>query len=164
MSIDRREVVTGVTTVSTPSDREVVSERVFDAPRERVFAAFTDPALIARWWGPHGTKTTVELMDVRPGGRWRFVIRNDSDGRKNGFGGTYREVSGPERIVQTFEWDGTPGHVVVETVTFEDLGERTKVRTRSLFHTTEERDGMVASGMERGLTESYERLTGVLVG
>jgi uncharacterized protein YndB with AHSA1/START domain len=162
MSIDQQEIVTGVTTVSTPSDREVVSERVFDAPRERVFAAFTDPALVAQWWGPHGTKTTVELMDVRPGGRWRFVIRNDSDGRENGFVGAYREVSEPERIVQTFEWDGTPGHVVVETVTFEELGQRTRVRTNSLFHTTEERDGMVASGMERGLTESHERLTGLL--
>src|ERR1700727_1626610 len=102
MSIDQREIVTGVTTVSTPSAREVVSERVFDAPRERVFAAFTDPTLIAQWWGPHGTETTVALLDVRPGGRWRFQIRN-SDGKQNGFGGIYREVSQPERIVQTFE-------------------------------------------------------------
>jgi uncharacterized protein YndB with AHSA1/START domain len=161
MSIDRHEILSGVTAVWTPSDREVVSERVFDAPRERVFAVFTDPTLIAQWWGPHGTETTVELMDMRPGGRWRFQIRN-SDGEKNGFGGIYREVSQPERIVQTFEWDGTPGHVVIETVTFEGLGERTRVRTNSLFHTTEERDGMVASGMERGLTESHERLTELL--
>lgn len=148
-------------TVTTPAEREIHVERILDAPRERVFAAFTDPALIPDWWGPQGTTTRVDEMDVRAGGRWRFVIRNE-DGSETGFRGIYREVSAPERIVQTFEWEGMPGHVSVETATFEDLGERTKVTSTSLFHTTEERDGMLASGMERGLNETYARLDKLL--
>ncbi len=138
-------------------------ERVFDAPRDRVFAAFTDPKLIPEWWGPRETTTIVDRMDVRSGGSWRFVVRN-SDGSETAFRGTYREVAPPERIVQTFEWEGMPGHVSVETATFEDLGERTKVTTTSLFHTTEERDGMLESGMERGLNETYSRLDELLAG
>ena len=151
----------GTTTVTTPSDREIVSERVFDASRERVFAAFTDPDLIPQWWGPRSTTTVVDQMEVRAGGAWRFVVQ-DSEGEETGFRGTYREVTPPERVVQTFEWEGMPGHVIVETATFEDLGGRTKVTTVSLFHTTEERDGMLASGMESGLTESHDRLTELL--
>jgi uncharacterized protein YndB with AHSA1/START domain len=148
-------------TVTTPTDREIHIERVFDAPRDRVFAAFTDPKLIPEWWGPRDTTTVVDQMDVRPGGSWRFVMRN-ADGSESGFRGTYREVTPPERIVQTFEWEPMPGHVSVETATFEDLGERTKVTTTSLFHTTEERDGMLESGMERGMNETYARLDELL--
>jgi uncharacterized protein YndB with AHSA1/START domain len=136
-------------------------ERVFDAPRDRVFAVYTDPQLIPEWWGPRDTTAVVDRMDVRAGGSWRFVMRN-SDGSETGFRGTYREVTPPERIVQTFEWEGMPGHVSVETATFEDLGDRTKVTTTSIFHTPEERDGMLASGMERGMNETYARLDELL--
>jgi uncharacterized protein YndB with AHSA1/START domain len=149
--------------VTTPADREIHIERIFDAPRDRVFAAFTDPELIPQWWGPHETTTIVDQMDVRAGGSWRFVSRN-ADGGETAFRGTYREVSAPERIVQTFEWEGMPGHISVETATFEDLGDRTKVVTTSLFHTTEERDGMLQSGMERGMNETYARLDALLAG
>ena len=148
-------------TVTTPTDREIHIERVFEAPRERVFAIYTDPELIPEWWGPRGTSAIVDEMDVRPGGSWRFVIRN-SDGSETGFRGTYREVVAPERIVQTFEWEGMPGHVSVETATFEDLGDRTRVTTTSIFHTTEERDGMLGSDMEGGLQETYARLDELL--
>jgi uncharacterized protein YndB with AHSA1/START domain len=157
----QEETMSGATTLTTPSDREIVTERVLNAVRTRVFAAFTDPELIPRWWGPRRMTTIVDHMDLRPGGTWRFVS-HDCDGQEQGFRGTYREITPPERIVQTFEWEGTPGHVVVETVTFEDLGERTRVSTTSLFHTTEERDGMLSSGMERGLSESHERLSELL--
>jgi uncharacterized protein YndB with AHSA1/START domain len=150
-------------TVTTPTDREIHIERVFDAPRDRVFAAYTDPELIPEWWGPYGTTTVVDRMDVRAGGDWRFVVRN-ADGSETGFRGTYREVTAPERIVQTFEWEGMPGHVSVDTAEFEDLGERTRVISTSLFHTPEERDGMLASGMEGGLNETYARLDAVLAG
>jgi uncharacterized protein YndB with AHSA1/START domain len=160
MSTDQQQTKAG-TTVTTPSDREIVTERVFDAPRERVYAAYTDPKLIPEWWGPRDLTTIVDKMDVRPGGDWRFVHR-DSSGEQPGFRGTYREVVPPERIVQTFEWEGMPGHVIVETVTFEDLGGRTKVTGVSLFHTTEERDGMLASDMEKGLNESHDRLAALL--
>ena len=148
-------------TITTPSEREIRIERVFDAPRGRVFAAYTDPELIPEWWGPRGTTTIVDRMDVRTGGGWRFVMR-DPGGGETGFRGTYREVTPPERIVQTFEWEGMPGHVSVETATFEDLGEQTKVTTASIFHTAEERDGMLASGMERGMNETYARLDELL--
>jgi uncharacterized protein YndB with AHSA1/START domain len=148
-------------TVTTPADREIHTERVFDAPRDRVFAVYNDPGLIPEWWGPRDGTTIVDQMDVRPGGQWRFVIRT-ADGSETAFRGTYREVSPPERIVQTFEWEGMPGHVSVETATFKDLGDRTKVTTTSLFHTTDERDGMLASGMERGMNETYGRLDEVL--
>jgi uncharacterized protein YndB with AHSA1/START domain len=100
-------------------------------------------------------------MDVKTGGRWRFITRN-ADGSETAFRGAYREVTPPERIVQTFEWEPMAGHVSVETATFEDLGDRTKVTTVSLFHTPEERDGMLASGMEGGLNETYARLDELL--
>jgi len=148
-------------TVTTPGDRDIHIERIFDAPRDRVFAVYTDPALIPEWCGPSSTTTIVDKMEVEPGGSWRFIAR-EADGSETAFRGTYREVSPPERIVQTFEWEGMPGHVAVETATFEDLGDRTKVTTTSLFHTTEERDGMVGSGMEGGLQETYARLDELL--
>jgi uncharacterized protein YndB with AHSA1/START domain len=148
-------------TITTPTDREIHIERVFAAPRDRVFAAFTDPALIPAWWGPRDLTTVVDQMDVRAGGSWRFVARTP-DGSETGFRGTYREVTPPERIVQTFEWEGMPGHVSVETATFEDLGDRTRIVTTSIFHTTEERDGMLGSGMERGMNETYARLDELL--
>ena len=161
MSNADQQSTMGRTTLSTPSDREIVSERIFQAPRERVFAAYTDPELIPRWWGPRSVSTSVEEMDVRPGGAWRFCCHG-ADGSETGFRGIYREVTPPERIVQTFEWEGMPGHVIGETASFEDLGERTKVTTTSLFHMTEERDGMLSSGMEKGLSESHERLDELL--
>ncbi|HXS47620.1 MAG TPA: SRPBCC family protein, partial [Solirubrobacterales bacterium] len=150
-----------IATVTTPTDREIHVERVFDAPRERVFAAYTDPELIPEWWGPRGTTTEVDHMDATTGGTWRFVVHN-SDGSQSGFRGAFREVVAPERIVQTFEWEGMPGHVSVDTATFEDLGERTRVVSTSIFHTPEERDGMLASGMERGMNETYARLDELL--
>jgi len=150
-------------TVTTKGDRGLHIERVFDAPRERVFAVFIDPELIPRWWGPHGTETIVEEMDARTGGDWRYLTRG-SDGTEITFRGTYREVTHPERIVQTFEWDGMPGYVSLDSSEFVDLGEQTKVVTTSTFLFGEERDGMIESGMEGGLNETYERLDAVLAG
>jgi len=149
-------------TLTTPSDREVRVERVFAASRDRVWRAFTDPEAIAQWWG-RGHRVVVERMEVERGGHWRFV-EHAPDG-VHGFEGRYREVTPPERLAQTFEWDGMPGYVAVETVTFEDLGDgRTKVVMTLLFHTTEERDGMLRSGMEQGLGESYAALDRLLAG
>lgn len=148
--------------VTTPGDREIHVERVFEASRERVFTAFTDPELIPKWWGPHGTTTVVDELDARPGGRWRLVSQ-DSNGGENAFRGVFREVVAPERVVWTFEWEGLPGHVSVETVNFEDLGDgRTKVVSDTIFHAGAERDGMLESGMERGMNETYARLDALL--
>lgn len=162
MTDNQQQSTTNTSTVTTPAEREIHIERVFNAPRDRVFAAFTDPELIPQWWGPHGTTTVVDEMDVRPGGTWRFVSQ-DSDGSEVGFRGVYREVAPPERLAQTFEFEGMPGHVSVETATFEDLGDgRTKVTSDVIFHTNEERDGMLSAGMEKGMNESFERLDQML--
>jgi len=148
------------TKITAPTDREVRVERVFDAPRERVWRAYTDPKLVAQWWG-RGYELVVERLEVERGGHWRFLVHSPHG--VQGFEGRFREVTRPERLVQTFEWDGMPGHVAVETVTFEDLGGgRTKIVTTSLFHTTEERDGMLRSGMEEGLNDSYAALDRLL--
>lgn len=155
------EQQTQSTKVTPRGDREIVSDRIFNAHRDQVFAAFTDPELIPEWWGPRSATTTVDKMDVRSGGDWRFVCANP-DGTTDAFRGTFREILPPQRIVQTFEWEGMPGHVLVETTTFGYMGPRTKVASVSLFHTTEERDGMLAAGMETGLSESYERLEELL--
>jgi uncharacterized protein YndB with AHSA1/START domain len=147
-------------TITTPSDREIRIERIFNAPRDRVWRAYTDPKLVAQWWG-RGNKLVIERMEVERGGHWRFV-EHSKEG-SHGFEGRYAEVSPPERIVQTFEWDGMPGHVALETMTLEDLGDgRTKIVATSLFHTTEDRDGMLNSGMEGGLNESYAALDRLL--
>ncbi|MEP6730793.1 MAG: SRPBCC family protein [bacterium] len=147
-------------TVTTPTDRTIHVERVFDASRERVWRAMTDPALVAQWWG-RGNKLVVERLEVERGGYWRFV-EHAPDG-VHGFGGRYREVVPNERVVQTFEWDGMPGHVIVETMTLSDLpGGKTKLVTTSLFHTPEERDGMLHSGMEGGMNQSYQALDRLL--
>ncbi len=128
-----------------------------------MWKAFTDPKLVAQWWG-RGNKLVIERMEVERGGHWRYV-EHGPDGVQ-GFEGRYREVTPPARLVQTFEWDGMPGHVTVTTANFEDLGDgRTKVVTTMLFHTREERDGMLSSGMEHGLNQSYaalDRLLGTL--
>jgi uncharacterized protein YndB with AHSA1/START domain len=147
-------------TVTKPSDREIRIERVFDALRDRVWQAFTDPKLVAQWWG-RGNKLVVERMEVEPGGHWRFVEHGPEG--VQGFEGRYREVTPTTRLVHTFEWDGMPAYVIIETITLEDAGEgRTKVVNTSLFHSTEERDGMLSSGMEGGLNESYAALDRLL--
>jgi uncharacterized protein YndB with AHSA1/START domain len=146
--------------VTTPGDREIRIERVFDAPRDRVWQAMTDPALVAQWWG-RGNALVVEKMDLTPGGHWRFV--EHAEGQTHGFEGRYGEVTPPSRIVQTFEWDGMPAHVCLETMTLEDLGDgRTRLLTVSLFMTAADRDGMMQAGMEQGLNQSYAALDAVL--
>jgi uncharacterized protein YndB with AHSA1/START domain len=162
MNQNTEEARAGTTKVTKPSDREVRSERTFDAPRDRVWAAYTDPELIPQWWGRANETTTVDKMDLRPGGEWRFVD-GDPDSGEKAFKGTYREVTPPGRIVQTFCWETMPDHVLVETVTFEDLGDdRTKVTSTSLFDTRQERDGMLQSGMETPQTDSTDRLAELL--
>ena len=147
-------------TLTTPTDRTIRVEREFDASRDRVWRAFTEPELAAQWWG-RGNKVVIERDDVQRGGHWRYVEHSPEG--VHGFEGRYREVVPPERVVRTFEWDGMPGHVLVESATLEDLGDgRTRLVSISLFHTTEERDGMLHSGMETGANESYAALDRLL--
>jgi uncharacterized protein YndB with AHSA1/START domain len=148
-------------TVTTPSDLEIKMVRSFDAPRELVFKAFTDPKLMAQWWGPRDLTVTVEQMDVRPGGAWR-VIHRSADGEEYAFRGEYREVVPPERITWTFEFEPWAGHGSVETATFEEKDGKTTVTSISTFDSMEDRDQMLNSGMEGGASESYDRLDELL--
>ena len=147
--------------LTLPTDREIHIVREFDAPRERVWRAMTDPVLVAQWWG-RGNTLVIERLEVVRGGHWRFV--EHAHGEVHGFEGRFAEVSPPERIVQTFEWDGLPGHPLIQTMVLEALpGGRTRLIVTALFLTPEDRDGMIASGMEGGMNESYAALDRVLV-
>jgi uncharacterized protein YndB with AHSA1/START domain len=144
-------------TLTLPSDREIVMTRVFDAPRARLFQAFIDPVAIPQWWGQRSTTTIVDQMDVRPGGAWRYIQRGPN-GEEYAFRGEYREIVPPERIVYTFEFEPMPGHIVVDTVTLTEQDGRTTMTVTSLFDSQADRDGMIASGMEAGAAESWDRL------
>lgn len=146
--------------IAEPGKQEMLVTREFDAPRELVFKAFTDPKLVSQWWGPRRLATYVDKMDVRSGGQWRFVHR-DAEGNEYGFHGTYHEVLAPERIIDTFEFEGLPeaGHVALETLKLEALpGGRTRLTTQSVFQSVADRDGALQSGMVGGIDETYERL------
>ena len=150
--------------LAEPGKQEMVITREFDAPRELVFKATTDPKLIPQWWGPRYLSTEVDKMDVRPGGQWRFINR-DAEGREYAFHGVYHEVLAPSRVIDTFEFEGLPetGHVALETITFEDLpGGRTRLIAQSVFQSVADRDGALQSGMEEGLNDTYERLEELL--
>lgn len=146
--------------VIEPGRQDVVMRRVFDAPREAVFEVVTDPALIPRWYGPPSITVEVERMEVRPGGRWRYVNR-DAHGNEVPFSGVYHDVVAPERIVRTFEWEG-PGEVSLETYTLEDLGGRTRYVAQSVFRSLTARDAMIRGGAEAGGTQSMDRLADLL--
>ena len=147
-------------TLTTPTDRTIHVERIFNASRERVWQAYTDPKLLAQWWG-RGNKLDIERWEFERGGHWRFV--EHSDHGKHGFEGRIREIVPMERISMTFEWDGMPGYPVVNTAELHDLGDgRTKVVSTMMFYTAEERDGMMQSGMEGGMNQSYAALDALL--
>jgi uncharacterized protein YndB with AHSA1/START domain len=148
-------------TVSTPSDREIVMSRVFDAPRELVFEAHSSCEHMSNWWGPRKYEVASCEIDFRPGGEWQIVHRGPG-GEEHGFHGEFREILRPERIVWTFEYEGMPGHVSVETLTLEEHDGKTTVRATSVLDTIEDRDGMLESGMESGAAESYDRLDAYL--
>jgi uncharacterized protein YndB with AHSA1/START domain len=150
------------TRVTLPSDTEILITREFDAPRDVVFKAMSDPALIPQWWGPRKYETIVDKMDVRPGGAWRFINRLP-DGTEFAFRGEYREIVPPERIVQTFEFEPLAGHISVETAIFTEQDGRTLLTNHTLFASKEDRDGMIESGMESGLVETHDRFAELLV-
>jgi len=151
---------TRAASLSRTGERQFRIERIFEAPRERVWRAMTDPQLVAQWWG-RGNRLDVQELDVKVGGFWRFV--EHADGNQYGFRGRFREVTPPSRVVQTFEFDGMPGYVCVNDTTLVDLGDgRTKLVVVSLFHTPEELEGMMRSGMETGMNQSYAALDKLL--
>jgi uncharacterized protein YndB with AHSA1/START domain len=145
-------------TISLPSDTEIRMTRVLNAPRHLAWAAMTQPEHIKRWWG-RGNPLDVTL-DFRPGGSYRYV--EHSDGAEYAFRGEIREVVPHERVVQTFEFEGMPGHIAVETLTLEEQEGKTTVTINSVFSSQDDRDGMLHSGMETGANQSYDALDALL--
>ncbi len=149
-------------TLSLPSEREILISRVFDAPPERVFRAHTDPKAFAEWWGPREYVNTVDRWELRSGGSWR-VVQKAPDGTEHPFRGVFQEVVPAKRLTWTFEYEPLAGHIATQRVTFEpEAGGKTLLTVRVVFDNQEDRDGMLASGMEWGMRQSYERLDELL--
>jgi uncharacterized protein YndB with AHSA1/START domain len=147
--------------IAEPGKPQIVITREFAAPRELVFRAHIDPTLLVHWLGPRALTTTVDRFDVHDGGRWRYVS-NDDDGNAYGFHGVFHGTPSVDGIVQTFEFEGVPGHVSLDTATFEEQDGLTLVRLNSVFQSVADRDAMIASGMEAGVNEGFERLDELL--
>ncbi len=144
-----------------PGKQVIIMTRAFNAPRQRVFKAYTDPTLIPQWWGPRRLTTTVDTMEVKKGGVWRYVQR-DAQGNEFAHNGVYHEISAPERLIGTYEFEGMPGHVGLVITTFEEQDGQTLLTEKSIFPSVEDRDGTVASGMEGGAVETMDRLEEVI--
>ena len=149
------------TITARPGEQVVDIERVLDAPLADVYRAYSEPELIAQWLGPHGYEMDVGRFDLRDGGEWAYVHRAP-EGGEFAFRGSFHSVRPLESITQTFEYLGAPGHVSLESVTFEDLGGSTRIRGHAVYQSVEDRDAMIASGMEHGVVEGFERLDSLL--
>lgn len=144
-----------------PGKQEITLSSTFNAPIELVFKTYIDPKRLPEWWGPRYLTSTVEKMEVKPGGLWR-VIQCDAGGSEFAFNGVYHLVKPPSLIVSTFEYEGMPGHVILDTITFEEHGGKTTLTEKSVFQSVEDRDGMLQSGMEEGSNESMDRFAELL--
>ena len=143
--------------VSTPSDTEIRMTRTFDAPRDLVFEAHSSAEHIKNWWGPRKYEVVSAEYDFRPGGKWRILHRGP-EGDEHGFRGEFKEIVPPERIVWTFEYEGAPGQIAVETMTLEEHDGKTTLTVMSDAGSKEARDGVLESGMQEGAAETYDRL------
>ena len=148
--------------VIEPGQQDIVIKRTFDAPRDVVFEALTDPTVLAKWWGGPD-EVTVDRYEARHGGQWRFVSTDD-EGGEWAFRGVYHDVVPSERVTYTFEFEGMPGHIALETVTLEESDGKTTYVSNSVFQTVEDRDGMVQSGMQSGAEASLDKLASLVEG
>jgi uncharacterized protein YndB with AHSA1/START domain len=152
------------TIVAEPGVPRIVMTAEFDAPREHLFLAFTDPDLIMQWLGPRRLRMKIDEHDPRDGGKWRYIHR-DPEGNEYCFHGVFHGAPSLDGgIVRTFEYEGAPGHVSLETVTFEDRDGRTLLVETSVYQSVEDRDAMIDWGMEEGANDSMERLEVVVTG
>lgn len=152
-----------LTITAEPGKQELFITREFDAPRQLVYQAHIDPELYVQWLGPRGYEMVLETFEPHSGGRYRY-IHKDASGNEYGFHGVFHELS-EELMIQTFEFEGMPerGHVVLDTMKLESLpGNRSRITIQSVYRSVEDRDGMIQSGMERGVREGYERLDEIL--
>ena len=140
-----------------PERQEVIITRLFAASRERVFAAHVDATLVPLWWGPRYLTTSVERLEARPGGQWRYIQRA-ADGALHAFHGVFHLVEASRRLVSTFEYEGTPGQVLLNDLHLEAVAEGTRLIQKSVYLSVGDRDAMVQAGMRSGLVTSMERL------
>ena len=148
--------------VAEPGVPQIVITREFDSPLVLLYRVHIDPELLVQWLGPRRLTTHVERWDIRDGGTWRYISR-DGDSIEYGFHGVFHGTPSPEGgIVQTFEFEGTPGHVSLQTLTFQERSGKTLVRVNAVFQSVEDRDAMLESGMEDGFNQGYERLDKLL--
>ncbi len=147
--------------VAEPGSHQILMTREFAAPRELVFRAHVEPDLLAQWLGPRGMTMEIDHLDARHGGTWRYVSRTP-DGAEYGFRGVFHGTPSVDGIVQTFEFEGMPGHVSLETLTLEERDGKTILRANSVLQSVADRDGMIESGMETGVNEGYEKLDELL--
>lgn len=148
--------------IAEPDTQQIEIMREFDAPRELVYRAYTDPELLVQWMGPKRLTMTVERHELHDGGRYRYIHRDES-GLEAGFHGVFHgEPSLDGGVVRTFEFEGYPGHVSLETLTLEERNGKTLSHAVSVFQSVEDRDGMIASGMESGVNEGMEKLDELL--
>jgi uncharacterized protein YndB with AHSA1/START domain len=153
-----------VSITTEPGNKEILIVKEFDAERDLVFKAFTDPYLYSQWIGPKGLTMKIDRFEPRNGGSYRFV-QKDGQGKEFAFHGVYHEVLFPERLITTMEFEGNPekGHVELDTAKFETLpGSRTKLTIQAVFQSVEDRDGIINNGMEKGIDEGFERLDEIL--
>ena len=149
------------TIVALPGTPFLEMVREFDAPPERVWHAATDPDLVVRWLGPARNQMRLDVWDVRPGGSYRYLLTTP-DGTEQGFRGVYHQVVPNELCIQTFEWEGAPNQVSLETVRYEDLGGRTRMISNAVFPSVEALEMAMQNGMQDGMTESMQRLAALL--
>jgi uncharacterized protein YndB with AHSA1/START domain len=143
-------------------ERAIRMSRIFAAPRELVWKVCTDPLLVPQWWGPSYLTTVVDKMDVSVGGTWRYIQR-DSDGNEYAFRGIYKEVTPPERLTYTFEFEPMAGHISIETLMFDELPDgKTRITAITTYTTLEDLEGVLQSGMESGAVETWDRLEELL--
>ena len=140
---------------------QILITKEFDAPRELLFRAHIDPALLVQWLGPRTLTMTIDRLEARDGGRWRYTHR-DADGNEYAFHGVYHGAPCPDGIVQTFEFEGRPGHVSMWTITFTEHGDTTRLRHNAVYQSVEDRDLDLQAGMEEGVNESMDRLDELL--
>lgn len=143
--------------IAEPGVPQVILTRAFDAPRELLFRAHVEPELLVQWLGPRALTLTVDHLDARDGGTWRYSHR-DAEGNEYAFHGVYHGTPSPDGIVQTFEYEGMPGRVSLQTTSFTEQDGKTLLRTNAVFQSVADRDAMIASGMESGFDEGMERL------
>ncbi|HET7701798.1 MAG TPA: SRPBCC family protein [Candidatus Limnocylindrales bacterium] len=152
------------TTIDAPAGQPFIDvSREFDAPRDLVFRAFSEPELLAQWLGPRKYEMIVDEYDVRAGGSWRYRHRG-ADGTEHAFHGVFHGDQTPDGMLQTFEYEGAPGHVSLDQLVLEDNGGRTVVRGHSVYQSVAARDAMIESGMEGGMNEGFDRLDELLAG